>query len=104
MDNILEMTQVIMEPTRNKVIHSLLNSPKYIGQMAQDTSMDRSTVAYHLNILEGKNLVNSEYKILVEPKSKGTAVRVYSMNIEYYLEILKGIEELLPNLRPSKQS
>lgn len=102
MNNTLEMAQVIMEPTRAKVIESLFDSPKYIGEIAKHVSLDRSNVAYHLSILEQNNLVNSEYKILVPPKSKGTAVRVYSINIEHYLEVLKGIEEVLPKMRPPK--
>ncbi len=96
MDNILEMAQVVMEPTRWKIMNSLYDTPKYIGQIATDITSDRSNVAYHLSILEQNGLLDSEYRILEPPHSKGKAARFYSVNTRVYTEFLKELEELLP--------
>ncbi len=98
MDNILEMAQVVMEPTRWKIMNSLHGSSKYIGQIATNITSDRSNVAYHLSILEQNGLVNSEYRILVPPHSKGKAARFYSVNTQTYTLFLKELEELLSKL------
>jgi len=102
MDRILEMAQVVMEPTRATILKSLLSNAKYISELAGDIKLDRSSVAYHLSVLEQNNLVSSEYRILVEPHSKGKAARVYSVNLELYKKIINGIETtLLPKFKPT---
>ena len=99
MDNIFEMAQVVMEPTRADILKSLLKESKYISQLAGDIDLDRSNVAYHLSVLEQNNLVSSEYQILVPPHSKGKAARVYSINVKLYKEFIAGIEKLLPQMK-----
>jgi DNA-binding transcriptional ArsR family regulator len=100
MSGVLEMVQVIMEPKRAEILKSLLRSSKYIGQVAEDTKLDRATVAYHLSILEDKHVVSSEYKILVPPHPVGKAARVYSINIELYREFFNNLDSVLPELKP----
>ncbi len=94
MDRAIELAHVIVEPTRLKILRSLMETPLYIGKIAEAIKEDRSTVSYHLGVLEKHDLVNSEYKIIREPKSSGVAARVYQVNNIKLREALKEIQKL----------
>ncbi|KPJ53019.1 MAG: hypothetical protein AMJ37_01950 [Dehalococcoidia bacterium DG_18] len=100
MATVLELAHVIVEPSRWKIIKSLIKDPKYISQIASSTESERATVSYHLGVLEKYGLVSSEYKILNKPQSKGTAARVYHINIDTLLSALDEVEKILPEIRP----
>ena len=96
----LEAAHVIVEPLRKEIIKSLIESPKYISQIASSTKSDRSTISYHLGVLEKSGLVNSEYKVLVKPQSKGKAARVYTINRERLNEALEEVAKIPVDLKP----
>lgn len=73
---------------RIEILDSLLDKPKYISELADALKMDRTSVAYHLGVLESADLLQSHYEILEEPRSKGKAARVYSVNIDKLRKIL----------------
>jgi DNA-binding transcriptional ArsR family regulator len=99
MSSLLEIAQVVVDPFRASIVKSLQSGSKYIGQIAEEIHSDRSTVAYHLSILEQNNIVCSEYQILVPPHSKGKAARFYSLNVSHYNKVLDDLEKLLPKLK-----
>ena len=102
MATVIELAHVIVEPSRWEIIKSLIQSPKYISQIASSTKSERATVSYHLGVLEKCGLVNSEYKILQEPHSKGTAARIYHVDVDTLLRVLDEIEKILPEIKPKK--
>lgn len=97
---LLELVHAIVEPMRMKIIKSLLYGPKYISQIADAIKTDRSVVSYHLGVLEKYGLLTSEYKVLVEPRSRGKAARVYKINSELLRKALAEAEKILPELKP----
>lgn len=99
MKKAMELAHVIVEPLRMKILLALKEGPKYISQIAAATKSDRSSVSYHLGVLEQYELINSEYKILVEPRSKGKAARVYSLDSERLEHALGEVDKLLPKLK-----
>ncbi len=102
MSKALELAHVIMEPLRLKIIKSLLKKPQYISQIATANSSDRSTISYHLGVLEKSGLLTSQYQVLVQPQSKGKAARMYRIDINCLNRALEEIERILPELKPSK--
>ncbi len=98
----LKLAHVVMEPLRAKIIRSLNNGPKYISQIAGSIDSDRSTVSYHLGVLEENEIVTSRYEILVAPASKGKAARMYSISNKHLSRALQEIEQALPDLKPTK--
>ena len=68
-----ELAHVIVEPARLKILRCLREKARYISQIADCVSMDRSTVSYHLGVLEKNGIIDSEYTILVQPASPGKA-------------------------------
>ncbi|MBC8274657.1 MAG: winged helix-turn-helix transcriptional regulator [Chloroflexi bacterium] len=94
MERAIEMAHVIIEPTRLKILQTLIGGSKYIGKIAEAIGEDRSTVSYHLGVLEKNDFVSSEYHIIREPKSSGVAARVYQVNTQKLREAVKEIQKL----------
>ena len=61
--------------TRQKILDSLALTSKYLNQLSTVLKMDRSTLAYHLGVLEKQNLIKSHYEILDSKR----AARFYSL-------------------------
>lgn len=83
----------------------LKENPKtHISEIAEKVNMDRSTVAYHLGLLEKLDLVKSEYVILKEPSSMGKAGRIYRVNEEEIRNISEAITKHLSDLSEEDNS
>lgn len=61
----------LMSEMRRKIITKLIERPRNISDLARELEKDRSTIAYHLDLLEKSGLVKSEYRVLEEPHSPG---------------------------------
>ena len=93
-----ELSAVIETKTLG-LLMSLVEEPKYISQLADDTGLDRSTTSHHLRKLEEEGLVSSEYRIIERPKSPGgVAARFYTVNPEKLNELHEQLVELLKQL------
>jgi DNA-binding transcriptional ArsR family regulator len=99
-------------PEDRKVVDSLLGverleiirilskpQPMYLTEIAKESKMDRTTLAYHLGVLERAGMIKSEYRILLDAKAKGKAARFYSLNIPKLSEALNEVKGLLPAQR-----
>ncbi len=51
----------------------------YIDEIAKEVSEDRRLISFHLSTLEDNGFVDSEFKVIKEPKSKGKAGRFYNL-------------------------
>ncbi len=102
----------IERPVDRKVVDSLLgverleiirilskSQPMYLTEIAKESKMDRTTLAYHLGVLEKAGMITSEYKVLQDAKAKGKAARFYSLNPPKLNEALTKVRGLLPTQR-----
>lgn len=98
-------------PEDRKVIDSVLgverleiinilqkHQPMYLTEIARESKMDRTTLAYHLNVLERAGIIRSEYKVLQDAKAKGKAARFYSINQSKLNEAWGTAKELFPRI------
>lgn len=99
----------MVEVDKDKLRHSVLNKARRdiilcLFEKAQNISelqrqlptnpLNRSTICYHLNILEDAGILQSRYVILDTVGSKGRAARVYSINHGMLVEAVQAIDEL----------
>lgn len=83
-----QVVRALADANRLRILNSLAKQPQYITELARTLKMDRTTVAYHLALLQSADLLESNYKILQEPRSKGKAAHVYSVNLRRLKEVL----------------
>lgn len=87
------------DPTRIAIIRCLLEGPKYISDLIQETGIPRSTLVYNLSFFEKdlEGLVKSEYNII----KRGSVVvgKKYSLNKKMLKELLNYQKELFANLK-----
>jgi DNA-binding transcriptional ArsR family regulator len=89
----LETLQIVSQPTRLKILHTLTRTKKvYASNLAQDLGLERKIISFHLNALEKAGLVKSEFG-LTEDK-RPAAVRYYEITPKG-TEILEKISEML---------
>lgn len=67
---------------RQKIVQTLLEQDMYLSELATKMSMDRTTLAYHLGVMEKEGLLESGYRILDSKK----AARFYHPTIKVQLE------------------
>lgn len=93
-DAILQKTRLdIIKKLREKEGHS------YIGELESELHVSRSTICYHLDVLEDMGIVEQEYELIVEPGSRKGRVRsYYRLNAEKLAETIKEIMEMMPEV------
>ncbi|MCJ7633200.1 winged helix-turn-helix domain-containing protein [Candidatus Bathyarchaeota archaeon] len=92
MSAICEKVYAAINPVRFKILEFLReNSDTHVSEIARRMSIDRSTVAYHLGLLENLDLVSSRYEILEQPHSMGKAGRIYKVNEEEIRKVSEAI-------------
>ena len=94
----IEIAHSLLNTVRRSIVSALLPEPRYISDLVKKLEIDRSTICYHLNILEQAGLLKSEYKILEAAHSKGRAGRLYSIDLDRYLEAIGAIDDLKTEL------
>jgi predicted transcriptional regulator len=90
------LVDTILDTSRLGLAKILGGRAKYLSELSKEAKMDRATLAYHLDIMERVGLVDSEYKILQEPKSKGRAARYYTLNMKKWNEAVEIALKLFP--------
>lgn len=92
-------THAALHPIRIKILDFVADNPDlHISKIAKKIGMNRSTVSYHLGLLEKFSLVDSEYKILQPPHSVGKAGRIYRVNEKEIKKIAEAISKRLSDL------
>lgn len=93
--NKVKLRHSLLNETRVGIVSHLLGKPQNISDLEKQLKdTNRSTICYHLNILEDVGILESEYKILEAAQSKGRAARIYSINHDKLSEAIQAIEEL----------
>jgi predicted transcriptional regulator len=89
-----QLVRALGDAHRIELIKGLLTKPQYVTELAKTVKLDRPTVSYNLVVLESAGILQSQYQILEQPRSKGRAARVYSVNLPRLREALKLLEPL----------
>jgi predicted ArsR family transcriptional regulator len=63
----------------------------YIGQIADKLKIDPRLVSFHLAVLLKEGFAQGEWKVTVEPHSKGKAAKFYSLTPKTF-EVLKACD------------
>jgi predicted transcriptional regulator len=104
-DEQIKLIHAILNTTRKEIIVCLLKKKLNISDLNKElgiAKIDRSTLCYHLNIMEEAGLLRSEYRILEQPHSKGRAGRVYDVNRERLLEFFAVTKKFNHDLSRTK--
>jgi len=83
-DTIREGT-TMLHPVRWKILTVLKAKgiEMYIDQIADAVNEDRRLVSFHLGTLQELGFVESEFKVVQEPRSKGKAGRFFKLTPKF---------------------
>ena len=96
----VKLRHSVLNEIRVNIINQLLDKAQNISDLEKRIkNINRSTICYHLNILEDAEILESEYQILQSAHSKGRAARVYSINRDKLTEAIKAIDELKEEIK-----
>jgi len=87
----IKLAHAVFNDIRYKIIKRLLHKSTYISDLEKNLKINRSTICYHLNILEEAGLLKSEYEILLAPRSMGKAARKYTINLDKLNEAIEAL-------------
>ena len=90
----IRLIRAVTQAERNKMIHHLQKGRKNISELARLVNLDRTTVSYHLGVLEYTKVVKSNYKMLQVPHSKGKIGRYYTINKPRLKQAKKALHKL----------
>lgn len=79
---------------RYRILESLSQSPKMVGELAKVAKVSQPAVSQHLKILEASNLVSN--------RKDGAAV-IYYLNTSHMLSLLNKFGTALKSSPPTKQ-
>ena len=76
---------IMLHPVRWKILTALKGKDKemYIDEIANMIEEDRRLVSFHLSILQNRGFLESEFKVLQVPKSKGKAGRFFRLTEKF---------------------
>ena len=78
-DDLLNEVHVLLHPTRYRIVELLTEKQMHINEISKALGEERRLVSYHLHTLEKHGFLRSNYEISKHPKSKGKAMRKYSV-------------------------
>ncbi|HUV02805.1 MAG TPA: winged helix-turn-helix domain-containing protein [Desulfobacteria bacterium] len=93
-EKLVKDAHVLLHPIRFRILELLKEKPMHINAISIAMGMERRLVTYHLAILEEYGFLTSKYEISLEKKSKGKALRIYTVTDK----VAKVISELKKEL------
>ena len=90
-----KLIRALMSETRLKII-GFLKEPKHISKLANEAGLDRSTVAYHLNLLKKVGIVHNEYRPITNPEP-GWVGNYFIINETVLAEAIELATQVLEN-------
>ena len=93
-EELVEDAHVFFHPVRYRIVELLAEKPMHINAISIAMGEERRLVSYHLNMLEEHGFLTSKYEISLEKKSKGKALRKYTVTDK----VAKVISELKKEL------
>jgi len=98
------LVDAVMSETRRTIILSLINQKKHISQLSRELEKDRSTIAYHLDLLEKTGIVSSNYELIEDLHSTGKIGNYYNVNRETYNRAVRLAIEALSITNATSES
>lgn len=75
---------VMLHPIRLKILHILEEKGEmYIDEIAKNVDIDRRLISFHLGVLQNYGFLESSFKVVEEPHSKGKAGRFFTLTSKY---------------------
>lgn len=76
---------IMLHPIRLKILTTLEHEKgeMYIDKIAEKVNIDRRLVSFHLGVLQNYGFLESSFKIVQEPHSKGKAGRFFKLTTKY---------------------
>src|SRR5712692_2984877 len=96
----LELARTLIQEERLRMVRILQRGRKNVSELAEETSLDRATVSYHLAVLEKNGIVASRYEMLREPRSKGKIGRYYEVNKGTLAKAFQALDRLRAEIEP----
>ena len=93
-DSLVTDAHVLLHPIRFRIVELLPEKPLHINKISIAMGVERRLVTYHLEMLEESGFLTSKYEISEEKKSKGKALRIYTVTDK----VAKVISELKKEL------
>jgi len=78
-EKLVKDAHVLLNPIRFRIVELLVEKPMHISELSRALGVERRLVTYHLITLEERGFVKSKYEISEQGKSKGKALRVYTV-------------------------
>lgn len=96
------LVDAIMSEARREIIISLLKKPKHISDLSRELNKDRSTIAYHLDLLEKAEIITNKYELIKEIASPGKIGNYFFINHGMLSRAIKYAQEEIGTLSPAK--
>ncbi len=88
---LLKEVRVLLHPMRYRIVELLTEKSMHINEISKVLGEERRLVSYHLLILEKYGFLTSNYEMSEQLKSKGKAIRKYS--------VTEKVEEVISELK-----
>jgi DNA-binding transcriptional ArsR family regulator len=89
---------LVMHPTRSEIIDKLMEGEMPLLELERKMKKPRSTISYHLDVLERAGLVKSDYRVTKEWRTRGKFSKLYRAKKDVLEKHLKAAEESLERL------
>ena len=97
-DEAWESLCLVMHPTRNEILDKLMEGEMLLRELEKEMKKPRSTISYHLDVLERAGVVESEYRVMKEWSTRGKFGKIYRANRGVLEKHLKAAREHLERL------
>jgi DNA-binding transcriptional ArsR family regulator len=86
---------IMLHPVRLKILSILEQKGEmYIEEIAKNVNFDRRLVSFHLSVLQNDGFLESSFRVVQEPHSKGKAGRFFRLTTKY-VETKSKLSEFL---------
>ncbi|MFQ5911530.1 MAG: ArsR/SmtB family transcription factor [Thermoplasmata archaeon] len=89
---------LVMHPTRSEIIEKLAEREMLLPDLERETGKSRSTISYHLDVLEREGIVESDYRVMEDWRTRGKFGKVYRAKKDILEEHLRAVQEHIERL------
>jgi|LSQX01.3.fsa_nt_gb predicted ArsR family transcriptional regulator len=91
----IKESSICLHPIRWKILNTLASgTPLYIDAIATEIKEERRLVSFHLVTLQENGYLESEFKVVKEPQSKGKAGRFFKITPKFAQTKAQLLEKL----------
>jgi DNA-binding transcriptional ArsR family regulator len=75
----LEDSHIFLHPIRYRPVELIAEQPRHVNALSSALGLERRLATYYLATLEERGFVTSKYEISEQDKTKGKALRLYTV-------------------------